>query len=396
MEFQNSFYFTPYQNYNYLPPNHHSHTEKSLSKKKKKLLIFLPWKKEMDFTKDWPREWRCLVWKTNVSFTLVKAQKSILEFNKIWRCRKKTVGCRKTPPSLLSEWKGPKRKTISPFGVSAVTARGSFSCDKARTPLHSLSRFKLYLLNQIPSQTPPFKRMLRNDDIRVVSSAIKIPLPSKRPTCPLRTAHSHIANATNSFAQLVNSFAFHSTEFTRSVLQKSSLFCSATLSLTGDRKRACPLRRLASLSLAEEAQQKARQNEERVLISEVLVRNKDGEEMERKDLEAEAVQALKACRPNSALTVREVQEDVHRIINSGYFSSCMPVAVDTRDGIRLVFQVCSVFSCWIMTITHWNWDYVLKWFCLDFHILVFYVKSEALFDCSDVSTAWRYPISISF
>ncbi|QCE09174.1 outer envelope protein 80, chloroplastic [Vigna unguiculata] len=181
--------------------------------------------------------------------------------------------------------------------------------------------------------------MLRNDDIRVVSSAIKIPLPSKRPTCPLRTAHSHIANATNSFAQLVNSFASHSTEFTRSVLQKSSLFCSATLSLTGDRKRPCPIRRLASLSLAEEAQQKARQNEERVLISEVLVRNKDGEEMERKDLEAEAVQALKACRPNSALTVREVQEDVHRIINSGYFSSCMPVAVDTRDGIRLVFQV---------------------------------------------------------
>ncbi|KAK6646138.1 hypothetical protein PHAVU_L010043 [Phaseolus vulgaris] len=181
--------------------------------------------------------------------------------------------------------------------------------------------------------------MLRNDDVRVVSSAIKIPLPSKRPTCPMRTAHSHIANATNSIAQLVNSFASHSTEFTRSVLQKSSLLCSATLSLTGDRKRACPIRRMASLSLSEEAQQKARQNEERVLISEVLVRNKDGEEMERKDLEAEAVQALKACRPNSALTVREVQEDVHRIINSGYFSSCMPVAVDTRDGIRLVFQV---------------------------------------------------------
>lgn len=67
-----------------------------------------------------------------------------------------------------------------------------------------------------------------------------------------------------------------------------------------------------------------------------------GSELERKDLEAEAAQALKACRPNSALTVREVQEDVHRIINSGYFSSCMPVAVDTRDGIRLVFQVCSL------------------------------------------------------
>ncbi|KHN33340.1 Outer envelope protein 80, chloroplastic [Glycine soja] len=183
--------------------------------------------------------------------------------------------------------------------------------------------------------------MFRNDDVCIVSSSIKIPLPyiSKRPTCPLRTAHSHIANATNSIAQLVNSFTSHSTELTRSVLQKSSLLCSATLSLTGDLERKCPIRRLASLSLAEEAQQKARQNEERVLISEVLVRNKDGEELERKDLEAEAAQALKACRPNSALTVREVQEDVHRIINRGYFSSCMPVAVDTRDGIRLVFQV---------------------------------------------------------
>lgn len=81
-----------------------------------------------------------------------------------------------------------------------------------------------------------------------------------------------------------------------------------------------------------------RHEEERVLISEVFVRNKDGEELERKDLENEAVAALKACWPNSALTVREVQEDVHRIISSGYFSSCMPVAIDTRDGIRLVFQ----------------------------------------------------------
>lgn len=76
-----------------------------------------------------------------------------------------------------------------------------------------------------------------------------------------------------------------------------------------------------------------------MLISEVLVRNKDGDELEMKDLELEALMALKASRPNSALTVREVQEDVHRIIDSGYFASCMPVAVDTRDGIRLVFQV---------------------------------------------------------
>lgn len=61
--------------------------------------------------------------------------------------------------------------------------------------------------------------------------------------------------------------------------------------------------------------------------------------MERKDLEEVAAAAIRSCRPNSALTVREVQEDVHRIVDSGLFSSCMPVAVDTRDGIRLVFQV---------------------------------------------------------
>ncbi|MQL94288.1 hypothetical protein Taro_026944 [Colocasia esculenta] len=78
--------------------------------------------------------------------------------------------------------------------------------------------------------------------------------------------------------------------------------------------------------------------EERILISEVLIRNKDGDELEREDLATEAAAALKSCRPNSALTLREVQEDVHRIIESGYFFSCMPVAVDTRDGIRLVFQ----------------------------------------------------------
>ncbi|VVB17099.1 unnamed protein product [Arabis nemorensis] len=83
----------------------------------------------------------------------------------------------------------------------------------------------------------------------------------------------------------------------------------------------------------------SRNAEERVLISEVLVRTKDGEELERKDLEMEALAALKACRANSALTIREVQEDVHRIIESGYFCSCTPVAVDTRDGIRLMFQV---------------------------------------------------------
>jgi len=85
--------------------------------------------------------------------------------------------------------------------------------------------------------------------------------------------------------------------------------------------------------------------EERVLISEVAVRGKDGEPLERPELEAAAAAALRACRPNAALTVREVQEDVHRVVESGLFRSCMPVAVDTRDGIRLVFEVLVLSSC---------------------------------------------------
>lgn len=98
-----------------------------------------------------------------------------------------------------------------------------------------------------------------------------------------------------------------------------------------------------------------KEDEERVLISEVLIRNKDGDALERADLEAAVAAALKSCRANSALTVREVQEDVDRIIESGYFCSCMPVAVDTRDGIRLVFQVKVLhlvvsFSGWIQDI----------------------------------------------
>ncbi|KAE9600369.1 putative bacterial surface antigen (D15), POTRA domain-containing protein [Lupinus albus] len=178
--------------------------------------------------------------------------------------------------------------------------------------------------------------MLQNDDVRFISSSIKIPIPPKSPTFT-----SHFTNATKTVTQLIDSFKNHSNEFTRSVFGKPSLMCSTTLSLIKPFwKRSSPILCSASLSLTESTQsQGTRQSEERVLISEVLVRNKEGEELERKDLEAEALQALKACRPNSALTVSEVQDDVHRIINSGYFCSCMPVAVDTRDGIRLVFQV---------------------------------------------------------
>ena len=63
-----------------------------------------------------------------------------------------------------------------------------------------------------------------------------------------------------------------------------------------------------------------------------------GEPLERPELEAATAATLRACRPNAVLTLWEVQEDVHRIVESVLFRSCMPIAVDSRDGIRLVFE----------------------------------------------------------
>ncbi|MFQ6638673.1 hypothetical protein Gotur_015008 [Gossypium turneri] len=215
--------------------------------------------------------------------------------------------------------------------------------------------------------------MHRNDGVCFTSSSFKIPLPS-----PSQTLASPLSRARHSLFQLLHSLRNRSLPPTTST--HSPLLCCASLSLTAQTYDLvnAPLLCSASLSLSQpnppdstqsgsEVPQKGqsttagRYDEERVLISEVLVRNKDGEELERKDLEMEALTALKACRANSALTVREVQEDVHRIIDSGYFSSCMPVAVDTRDGIRLVFQVIAMDNIPFES-RNWPWKqkFVLK------------------------------------
>ena len=188
--------------------------------------------------------------------------------------------------------------------------------------------------------------MPQNDDVIFTSSTLKPP--------PFTPIHPHKPPFHQTLANHVTNFidALLTRRLASESIPDSPLLCSASLSLSHHNKPP-PILGSASLSLSQPSdggsetpasQQKgqlpaSRYDEERVLISEVLVRDKDGEELERKDLEAEALTALKACRANSALTVREVQEDVHRIIDSGYFNSCMPVAVDTRDGIRLVFQV---------------------------------------------------------
>lgn len=183
--------------------------------------------------------------------------------------------------------------------------------------------------------------MARNDGVKFTTSSIKvsslcphlkIPFFATLPFCS-QTLASNFMKTRDSVTRLIS--ALTNSAKHDNFVAKRSLLSFSSLSLSE-----------STQSEGREIQQKGhvtsrygRVDEERVLISEVVVRNKDGEELERKDLEFEAVSALKACRPNSALTVREVQDDVHRIIGSGYFSSCMPVALDTRDGIRLVFQV---------------------------------------------------------
>ncbi|XAR60392.1 hypothetical protein NMG60_11033746 [Bertholletia excelsa] len=192
--------------------------------------------------------------------------------------------------------------------------------------------------------------MPRNDGIRFTSSSVTVPLspPSNHRDplplfCNLQLTSQTLLSATivrtkSAIDQFLQNLKTN--ERTSPFHSKSSLLCSASLALT---RPDGPITSGGSEAVVTQPKgshsASGRHEEERVLISEVLVRNKDGEEMERRDLEDEALAALKACRPNSALTVREVKEDVHRIIDTGYFCSCLPVAVDTRDGIRLVFQV---------------------------------------------------------
>uniref|UniRef100_A0A383VQ38 Bacterial surface antigen (D15) domain-containing protein n=1 Tax=Tetradesmus obliquus TaxID=3088 RepID=A0A383VQ38_TETOB len=74
------------------------------------------------------------------------------------------------------------------------------------------------------------------------------------------------------------------------------------------------------------------EDEERILISEVEVVGVS------EDLKRIAYDAL-TTRPNFAYTLKEVQADLKRVFATGWFSSCVPDAEDTRDGVKLVIKV---------------------------------------------------------
>lgn len=56
------------------------------------------------------------------------------------------------------------------------------------------------------------------------------------------------------------------------------------------------------------------------------------------DLKHIAYDAL-TTRPNFAYTLKEVEADLKRVFATGWFSSCVPDAEDTRDGVKLVIKV---------------------------------------------------------
>ena len=73
----------------------------------------------------------------------------------------------------------------------------------------------------------------------------------------------------------------------------------------------------------------AAKREERILISEVVIKGVTG------DLAAQAQAAL-TLKPNFAYTLEEVQEDVNRVFQTGYFSNCEVSVVGRRgEGVSL-------------------------------------------------------------
>eukprot|EP00775_Hariotina_reticulata_P007019 gene7019-7233_t len=92
----------------------------------------------------------------------------------------------------------------------------------------------------------------------------------------------------------------------------------------------------SSKSKGKQSQQSKKQDkeedEERILISEVEVVGVP------EDLKRIAYEAL-TTRPNFAYTLKEVEADLKRVFATGWFSSCVPDAEDTRDGVKLVIKV---------------------------------------------------------
>ncbi len=50
-------------------------------------------------------------------------------------------------------------------------------------------------------------------------------------------------------------------------------------------------------------------------------------------------EAALTTKPNFAYTLNEIQEDIGRVFDTGYFTKTVPISEDTRDGVKLTIEV---------------------------------------------------------
>ena len=66
------------------------------------------------------------------------------------------------------------------------------------------------------------------------------------------------------------------------------------------------------------------------------------EQVEVRGVEGELKEVAQKCitiRPNFSYSLQEVKEDTNRVFSSGYFERLEPTTEDTRDGVKLIFNV---------------------------------------------------------
>lgn len=56
-------------------------------------------------------------------------------------------------------------------------------------------------------------------------------------------------------------------------------------------------------------------------------------------------EAALTTKPNFAYTLSEIQEDIGRVFDTGYFTKTVPISEDTRDGVKLTIEVCGHVGC---------------------------------------------------
>lgn len=64
--------------------------------------------------------------------------------------------------------------------------------------------------------------------------------------------------------------------------------------------------------------------------------------MEVRGVEGELKAIAEACitiRPNFSYSLQEVKDDANRVFQSGFFEKLEPSTDDTRDGVKLIFNV---------------------------------------------------------